>query len=99
MLAFTLRLYQGYRATDIQISGYNYGGNHWYSPKAVILGDTETGEKKVYFGYTGNYKLWVAVDGSSYTGADVFGVTNGYTQVDWENMMTITKVNSLPGTT
>lgn len=99
MLAFTLRLYQGYRATDIQISGYNYGSNHWYSPKAIILGDTDTGEKKVYFGYTGNYKLWVAVDGSSYTGADVFGVTNGYTQVDWENMMTITKVSSLPGTT
>lgn len=99
MLAFTLRLYQGYRATDIQISGYNYGSSHWYSPQAVILGDTDTTAKKVYFGYTANWKLWVAVDGSSYTGADVFGVTNGYTQVDWENMMTITKVSSLPGTT
>lgn len=98
MLSFTLRLYQGYQATDIQISGYNYGGNHWYSPQAIILGSTSSAKFNVYFGYTGNYKLWVAVDGSSYTGASVVDITNGYTQIDFENAITLTKVSTLPET-
>ena len=98
MCAFTLRLYQGYTATDIQISGYNYNSVHWYSPKAIVLGSTTTGAIKVYFGYTGNLKLWVAVDGGNYTGADIFGFTNGYTQIDPENAFTITKVGALPET-
>jgi hypothetical protein len=79
MLNFTLKLYQSYVATDIQISGYNYGTNHWYSPQAVILGSTTTEAIKVYFGYTANWKLWVAVDGGNYNGADVVNVCNGYT--------------------
>ena len=99
MYAFTLRLYQSYTATDIQISGYNYGSNHWYSPQAIILGSTSTSGIKVYFGYTANYKLWVAVDGGNYTGASIFGLTNGYTQTDFSNAITLTKVSSLPGTT
>ena len=98
MLNFTLKLYQGYVATDIQISGYNYGSNYWYSPAAVILGSTTTGAIKVYFGYTGAYKLWVAVDGSSYNGAAVVNICNGYTQIDLDNAITVTKVSSLPGT-
>lgn len=98
MLSFTLRLYQGYQATDIQISGYNYGGNHWYSPQAIILGSTSTAKFNVYFGYTGDYKLWVAVDGSSYTGASVVDITNGFTQIDFENAITLTKVSALPET-
>ena len=99
MLNFTLKLYQSYVATDIQISGYNYGTSHWYSPQARILGSTTTGAIKVYFGYTGDWKLWVAVDGGNYNGGAVCDVCNGYTQIDYENAFTLTKVNSLPGTT
>lgn len=99
MLNFTLKVYQSYTATDIQISGYNYGSNHWYQPQAVILGSTSTGAIKVYFGYTANYALWVAIDGGDYNGADVVDMCNGYTQIDPANAFTVTKVNSLPGTT
>ena len=100
MLNFTLRLYQSYVATDIQISGYNYGGSYWYSPDAVVLGSTSSSAQTIYFGYTGAYKLWVAVPASNYTGADVFGATNGYTQIDdLSEAFTITRVSSLPGTT
>ena len=100
MLNFTLRLYQSYVATDIQISGYNYGSSYWYSPQAVILGSTSNAAQTIYFGYTGAYKLWVAVPAADYTGADVFGATNGYHQIDdLSDAFTITRVSSLPGTT
>lgn len=99
MLNFTLRLYQSYTATDIQISGYNYGSNYWYSPQAIILGSTTSNAQTVHFGYTEAYKLWVAVPAGDYTGVDVFGATNGYTQInDLTETFTITRVSSLPGT-
>lgn len=99
MYNFTLKVYSSYIATDFQISGYNYGSSHWYSPQARVLASTTTGNCKVYFGYTANYKLWVAVDGGNYSGACVSDLTNGYTQADFENAVTITKVSALPGTT
>ena len=100
MLSFTLRLYQSYTATDIQISGYNYGSNYWYHPQAIILGSTTSNAQTIYFGYTEAYKLWVAVPAEEYTGADVFDATNGYTQInDLTETFTITRVSSLPGAT
>ena len=100
MLNFTLRLYQSYVGTDIQISGYNYGSNYWYSPDAVVLGSTSSAAQTIYFGYTSASNLWVAVPASNYTGADVFGATNGYQQIsDLSEAFTITRVSSLPGTT
>lgn len=98
MLNFTIKLYQSYVATDIQVSGYNYGSNHWYSPNAIILGSTTTNGIKVYFGYTGDFKLWVAVDGGDYTGVDVLDAVNGYQQISLDDAFTITRVSALPGT-
>ncbi len=98
MLNFTLKLYSSYVATDLQISGYNYAGNYWHAPQAVILGRTEASNLNVYFGYTEAYHLWVAVPSGNYDGADIVGYTNGYIQVDADNLFTITRVASLPGT-
>ena len=50
MLSFVVTLYSSYRATKIMISGYNYGTNHWYSPQAIILGDSTGATVNVYFG-------------------------------------------------
>jgi len=87
MLAFTIRVYQSYDYTDIGISGYNYGNSLWYEPKAVIIGGTSTDKLTVSFGYdndaVSNYRtLWVSIPIKSYTGIDVFNVTNGYTQIN-----------------
>lgn len=87
MLTFTLRVYQSYGYQDFVISGYNYGTRHWYQPKVVILGGHYNSVQTVTFGYdddaTGNYNtLWVSIPSAQYTGADIFNVTNGYTQID-----------------
>lgn len=99
MLCFTIRLYQSYRATDIMIGGYNYSGSNWYLPTATILGDSSNTDIIVYFGYDSAASLWVAVPASSYTGLDIFNVTNGYTQIgSYENLFSITNVSSLATT-
>lgn len=99
MLSFTLRLYQGYNATDLLISGYQYGNNYWYKPSAVILGDSRNLSVAVSFGYDSVNNLWVAVPANSYTGATVFGINNGYSQADdWENKISIIREETLTGT-
>jgi hypothetical protein len=97
MLCFVVTLYQGYRATKIMISGYQYGSNHWYQPEARLLGDSDNTETiSVYFGYDDTNKLWVGFDGGSYTGVLINDVTNGYTQIDnYEGLFTISNVSSL----
>lgn len=96
MLCFVVTLYQGYRATKVMISGYNYASNHWYSPVAKLLADSSNATVNVYFGYDANYKLWVGFDGGSYTGVSVSDVCNGHTQIaDYNNLFTITNVSSL----
>lgn len=101
MLAFTIRLYQGYQYEDIVVSGYNYGANHWYTPQAILLGSTSgVTSVNVYFGYDSNWNLWVAIPGTSYTGLDIRDVTNGYTQIniDYSNLFTVSVVSSTPTT-
>lgn len=99
MLNFTIRVYQNYRAYDIMIGGYNYGSNYWYSPTATILGDSGKSNIVVSFGYDAANKLWVAIPATSYTGLDIFNVTNGFTQLDdFSNLFTITNVSTKPGT-
>lgn len=103
MLSFVVRIYQGYRATDILISGYNYAGNYWWSPSAVIIGDSTAGDNvskiDVRFGYDSAYNLWVAFPGGNYTGVSIIGVTNGYEQIsDFSNLFTITTPSSVSGT-
>lgn len=93
MLCFTVTLYQGYRATKLMISGYNYGSNYWHEPKAVLLGDS-TGvldnSLMVYFGYDAVNELWVSFNGGNYTGVTISDVCNGYTQIsDYSDLFTI----------
>lgn len=97
MLCFTVTLYQGYRATKVMISGYQYGSSHWYQPEARILGDSDGTETiSVYFGYDSTNNLWVGFDGGSYTGVAISDVVNGYTQIDnFEGLFTISNVSSL----
>ena len=97
MLCFTVTLYQGYRATKVMISGYNYGASHWYQPEARLIADSDNTETiNVYFGYDATNKLWVGFDGGNYTGVSIDDVTNGYTQIDdFSNLFTITNVTSL----
>jgi len=99
MLSFTIRLYQGYRYDDVRISGYNYGGNYWYSPLADLLNSSAT-SIDVQFGYDSAYNLWVAVPAAAYTGLEIIDITNGYTQVnqDWSKNFSIVNQSSLTGT-
>lgn len=97
MLCFTVVLYQGYRATKVMISGYNYGANHWYQPEAVIIADSDNSQLiPVYFGYDATNQLWVGFDGGSYTGVAIIDVCNGYTQIsNYDNLFTISNASSL----
>ena len=97
MLCFTVTLYQGYRATKVMISGYQYGSSYWYQPEARLLGDSDGTETiSVYFGYDSTNNLWVGFDGGSYTGVSITDVTNGYTQLDnFDGLFTISNVSSL----
>lgn len=97
MICFTVTLYQGYEATKIMISGYNYGNNYWYAPSAVILGDSRGASNNpdinVYFGYDGVNDLWVAFDKSLYTGMSVSDVAVGYRVIEnYYNLFTISEV-------
>ena len=96
MLSFVVNLYQGYNATKVQISGYNYQANHWYQPEAVLLASSDNKAVNVYFGYDGTGQLWVGFDGGNYTGCSVTDVTNGYSQIaDFTGLFTISNVSSL----
>lgn len=99
MTAFTVRLYQAYKYTDIVISGYNYGTSHWYSPSAVMLGSSTTDGITVYFGYSSDWNLWVGIPATNYFGIEIVDCVNGYTAFDsWKNLFTINHVSSLSGT-
>lgn len=97
MLCFTVTLYQGYRATKVMISGYQYGSNHWDQPEARLLGDSDGTETiSVYFGYDSTNNLWVGFDGGNYTGVRISDVVNGYKAVsNWHSLFTISNVSSL----
>ena len=97
MLCFTVTLYQGYRATKVMVSGYQYGSNHWHNPKARLLGDSDGTETiSVYFGYDSTNNLWVGFDGGNYTGVRISDVVNGYKAVsNWHSLFTISNVSSL----
>ena len=97
MLCFTVTLYQNYRATKVMISGYQYGSNYWYQPKARLLGDSDGTETiSVYFGYDSTNNLWVGFDGDLYTGVVITDVVNGYSQIsDFSDLFTISTEDSL----
>ena len=97
MLSFVVTIYQGYRSSKIMVSGYNYGSDYWYMPKAVLLGDSNGNTSiPVYFGYDSVNNLWVGFDGDDYTGVSISDVTNGYDQVSsFNGLFTISNVSSL----
>jgi len=97
MLCFVVTLYQGYKASKVMISGYQYGSNYWYQPEAVLLGDSDGATSiSVYFGYDSANNLWVGFDGGNYTGVSISDVTNGYTQLtNYNGLFTISSVSSL----
>lgn len=98
MTAFTLRVYQGYNHYDVTFSGYQYGANYWYSPKATLSSST-IANLTVYFGYISQAEMWVAIPGGDYTGAKILNVVNGYYNfADIANAFTIENATSLPGT-
>lgn len=98
MIACTIRLYQGYRYTDVVISGYQYGTNYWYRPGAVVLGSNDD-SIEVKFGYDAVGHLWVALPAKQYAGVSVFNITNGYQQVeDWANSISVINQTTLTGT-
>lgn len=101
MTAFTIRVYQAYQWTDIVISGYNYGSDHWYSPQAIILGSTPgITSMNVTFGYTSDYNLWVAIPANNYFGIEIIDCVAGYAGFDdWIDLFTVNNVSSLSGTT
>jgi hypothetical protein len=98
MMAFTVRLYHSYRFYDITISGYNYGTSHWYTPKATLSSASATEPIEVTFGYDADWKLWVCIPATAYTGLDIFNVTNGFTQIDLYNAFSVTLVDAIPNT-
>lgn len=104
MLCFVVTLYQGYVATKIMISGYNYNYNatyQWHEPRATLLGSSN-GETQVtvYFGYDARRELWVGFRGNLYGSVAVTDIVNGYDQItDWSNAFSITKQSPLSGTT
>jgi len=107
MLTFTIRVYQSYNYFDLVISGYNYGSNNWYSPKASLLNASGINSLSVKFGYdsenktplqNGSYKkLWVMIPADNYTGLDIIDVTNGYHQATVPgDLFTIEEVTAEP---
>ena len=102
MLSFILRVYSSYRATDIQISGYSYGSNHWYSQRAITIADSHPDSNvEVNFGYDDDGLLWIATPAGDYSAAGIFNVVNGFDQIpadQWENLFTITREETLSGT-
>lgn len=98
MLAFTVRMYQSYRYTDIVISGYNYAATKtWHSPTATILGTSATTNEDIVFGNYSDNLLWVAIPAGNYYGVDIIDVTSGLNdQVsDYSTLFTI-KEGTLP---
>ena len=99
MTAFTVRVYQQYKWSDIVISGYQYGSSYWYSPSAVLMGSSTTSNIAVTFGYTSANNLWVAIPADNYYGIEIIDCVNGYAAFDdWKDLFTITNVTSLPST-
>lgn len=98
MLLISVQLYHAYKPFDLQISGYNYGSSHWYSPTVQVLGSS-TDNITVTFGYTQNYHLWFAIPAEQYTGLTVSLKANGYYQVsDEKELFTIEMVDGKPST-
>lgn len=99
MLVFHICAYHQYETYEFEISGYNYGSSHWYSPAAMMVTSSYTRTIDVSFGYDSDWHLWVAFPAMQYSGVTVSLKANGYYQVDDEkSLFTIELVDGLPET-
>lgn len=99
MLVFRICAYHQYETYEFEISGYNYGASHWYSPAAMMVTSSYTRTIDVSFGYDSDWHLWVAFPAAQYSGVSVSLKANGYYQVDDEkSLFTIELVDGLPET-
>ena len=87
MLTFTITVYAGYRYCKFQVTGYRYGGQHWYSDSSVDLISTSYRNgtpiiaNKVYLGYDSDNTLWVGFGAGAYTGILVDSACNGFKDI------------------
>jgi len=100
MLAFTVQIYAQYQQKQIRISGYQYGTNHWYSPRAEMISSSDNITETVSFGYDSDAHLWVCIPIYRYYGVNIVDVCNGYYQVveDSGSLFTLTQVDAVPET-
>lgn len=95
MVVFTLRVYQGYLAYDIQFSGYLYlTGNQWYMPNAI--GMTMLFPIDVRMGRDTDGRAYVWIPGNNYAGAAVINVVGGFKAADWNSGWEIVRSNDTP---
>ena len=95
MVVFTLRVYQGYLAYDIQFSGYLYlTGNQWYMPSAI--GMTMLYPINVRMGRDIDGRAYVWIPGNNYAGAAVMNVVGGFKAADWNSGWEIVRSNDTP---
>ncbi len=102
MFSATIRVYQNYVATDILVSGYLYGSNHWHQPKATILGCSDDISMPVSFGYDSDGLEWIAIRVYDYYGISVLGFNDSYTgtsNVEKSKFFTFVFEASITGTT
>ena len=101
MLFFKVLAYQNYTADEINISGYNYGSNHWYKPSADLIssqGHKPKASINVVFGFDSDWNLWVAIPAGHYAGITITDVANGYNKVSDTNLFEIVYEETLTGT-
>jgi hypothetical protein len=101
-MSFDVRIYHWYHCYNLCVSGYNYGENHWSSPKAITTsGTSPTKYTPVTFGYNSDGKLWFAVPAAPYTGILIDDMNQGFNApiTDFSGLFTVEKVTGLTGTT
>jgi len=98
MVAFTVRVYQGYQHYDVVFSGYLYSDapNNWYSPKATMLCSTNANGMFVRMGRDADGRAYVWLAGSNYRGVAVMDVVGGYRTGDWNTGWDISESDSTP---
>jgi len=100
MLSFQVSILGKYKQEVYQVSGYQYGTNHWSSPKATAIAMSDDTSRTVTFGYDADYQLWVAFPSNDYCSVNISNVVLGYKRVtDWSDLFRISIVDSLSGTT
>ena len=102
MMSFDVRIYHWYHCYNLYVSGYNYGVNHWSSPRVITTSSTSPVKyMPVTFGYNLDGKLWFAVPAAPYTGILINDMNQGMSApiTDFSGLFTVEKVTELTGTT